>query len=76
MACFAFLAIVKNADSRCDDHFVRGSNPTICQATYLSQRFEPDEVDPSVASGTGERLCVLGRKPGTDNNVYLIEVVC
>jgi hypothetical protein len=25
MACFAFLARVKNAGSRCDDHFARGS---------------------------------------------------
>jgi hypothetical protein len=25
MACFAFLARNKNAGSRCDDHFVRGS---------------------------------------------------
>ena len=25
MACFAFLARGKNAPSRCDDHFVRGS---------------------------------------------------
>ena len=27
MACFAFLARGKNARSRCDDHFVRGSYP-------------------------------------------------
>ncbi|UCF15566.1 MAG: hypothetical protein JSW59_19380, partial [Phycisphaerales bacterium] len=46
------------------------------QATYLSEVFEGDEVDLSVASDEHGSLRVLGSKPGEDGAVYLMEVVC
>ena len=46
------------------------------QATYLSEVFEGDEVDIAVSSNEKGRLHVLGSKPGGDNTVYLMEVVC
>jgi acyl-ACP thioesterase len=46
------------------------------QATYLSEVFEGDELDLLVASGTGGQLHVLGRKSGTESDVYVMEVSC
>ncbi|UCE48384.1 MAG: hypothetical protein JSW47_22655 [Phycisphaerales bacterium] len=46
------------------------------QATYLSEVFEGDEVDLSVACGEHGKLHVLGSKLGGDGAVYLMEVVC
>jgi medium-chain acyl-[acyl-carrier-protein] hydrolase len=53
-------------------------NENICsmQATYLSEVFEGDELDLLVSSGTNERFGVLGRKSGTETNVFLMEVSC
>lgn len=46
------------------------------QATYLSEVFKGDEVDIAVSSDDEGRLHVLGRKPGDDGTVYLMEVAC
>ncbi|HCO96731.1 MAG TPA: hypothetical protein DIU00_22800 [Phycisphaerales bacterium] len=46
------------------------------QATYLSEVFEGDELDLLVSSGSGGQFGVLGRKPGTETNVFLMEVSC
>lgn len=46
------------------------------QATYLSEVFEADEVDFSVAADGKGKLHVLGSKSGEDAAVYLMEVVC
>jgi medium-chain acyl-[acyl-carrier-protein] hydrolase len=46
------------------------------QATYLSEVFEGDELDLLVSSGTKGQFGVLGRKSGTDTNVFLMEVLC
>ncbi len=46
------------------------------QATYLSEAFEADGVDLSVATDGNGKLHVLGRKSCEDNAVYLMEVVC
>lgn len=45
-------------------------------ATYLSEVFEADEVDFSVAADGKGKLHVLGSKSGEDAAVYLMEVVC
>jgi medium-chain acyl-[acyl-carrier-protein] hydrolase len=44
------------------------------QATYLSEAFEGDELDLLVSSGTNRQFGVLGRKSGTETNVFLMEV--
>ena len=46
------------------------------QATYLSEVFEGDELDLLVSSGSGGQFGVLGRKSGTETNVFLMEVSC
>lgn len=46
------------------------------QATYLSEVFEDDELDLLVTSKPSEQFGVLGRKAGTDANVFLMEVCC
>ena len=43
---------------------------------YLSEVFEGDEVNLSVASDGSGKLHVLGSKSGEDAAVYLMEVVC
>jgi medium-chain acyl-[acyl-carrier-protein] hydrolase len=44
------------------------------QATYLSEVFEGDELELLVGSRTDGQLGVLGRKSGTETNVFLMEV--
>ena len=44
------------------------------QATYLSEVFEGDELDLLATSRTSGQLGVLGRKSGTETNVFLMEV--
>ncbi|MHC4203621.1 MAG: hypothetical protein ACYSTT_03150, partial [Planctomycetota bacterium] len=44
------------------------------QATYLSEVFEGDELDLSATSRAGGQLGVLGRKSGTETNVFIMEV--
>ena len=44
------------------------------QATYLSEVFEGDELDLLVSSGSSGQFGVLGRKSGTETNVFLMEV--
>ncbi|MGD8500310.1 MAG: thioesterase [Phycisphaerales bacterium] len=46
------------------------------QATYLSEVFEGDELDLLVSSGAREQFYVLGRKSGTESDVYVMEVSC
>ncbi|MHC4071220.1 MAG: acyl-[acyl-carrier-protein] thioesterase [Planctomycetota bacterium] len=46
------------------------------QATYLSEVFDGDELELSVSSGPNDRLSVLGRKSGTETDVFLMEVSC
>jgi len=45
-------------------------------ATYLSEVFEGDELDLLATSKTGGHFSVLGRKSGTETNVFLMEVSC
>jgi acyl-ACP thioesterase len=45
------------------------------QATYLSEVFEGDELDLLVSSGNNGQFGVLGRKSGSDTNVFLMEVL-
>jgi medium-chain acyl-[acyl-carrier-protein] hydrolase len=44
------------------------------QATYLSEVFGNDELDLLVSSKTNGQFGVLGRKAGTESNVFLMEV--
>ena len=46
------------------------------QATYLSEVFEGDELDLLATSKSNGRFGVLGRKAGTETNVFLMEVCC
>ena len=46
------------------------------QATYLSEAFEGDELDLLATSRTGGQFGILGRKSGTETNVFLMEVCC
>ncbi len=46
------------------------------QATYLSEVFEGDELDLLATSKTGGHFSVLGKKSGTETNVFLMEVSC
>jgi acyl-ACP thioesterase len=46
------------------------------QATYLSEAFEGDELDLLVSSGEDGKFDVLGKKSGTETNVFLMEVWC
>jgi hypothetical protein len=49
-------------------------NVRCVQATYLSEVFEGDELDMLVSNGAGEKFGILGRKSGTETNVFLMEV--
>jgi acyl-ACP thioesterase len=44
------------------------------QATYLSEVFEGDELDLLVSSGGDGQFGVLGRKAGSETNVFLMEI--
>jgi len=46
------------------------------QATYLSEVFDGDKLDLLATSKTGGQFGVLGRKSGTDTNVFLMAVCC
>ena len=46
------------------------------QATYLSEVFEGDEMDLLATSKTGGHFGALGRKSGTETNVFLMEASC
>jgi acyl-ACP thioesterase len=46
------------------------------QATYLSEVFEGDELDLLASSNMGRKFGVLGRKSGSETNVFLMEVCC
>jgi len=46
------------------------------QATYLSEVFEGDEIDIAVSSDDSGKFHVHGSKPGGDDTVYLMEVIC
>ena len=46
------------------------------QATYLSEVFEGDELDLLVNSKASGQFGVLGRKVGSETNVFLMEVCC
>jgi medium-chain acyl-[acyl-carrier-protein] hydrolase len=46
------------------------------QATYLSEVFEGDELDLLAALRANGQFGVLGRKSGTEDNVFLMEVCC
>lgn len=56
--------------------FKTNENTSQVQATYLSEVFEGDELDLLVSSKTGGQFGVLGRKSGTETNVFLMEVCC
>jgi medium-chain acyl-[acyl-carrier-protein] hydrolase len=46
------------------------------QATYLSEIFEDDELDLLVSTSESGQFGILGRKSGTETNVFLMEVCC
>jgi len=46
------------------------------QATYLSEVFKGDELDLLATSREGRQFGVLGRKAGTETNVFLMDVCC
>jgi len=46
------------------------------QATYLSEVFEGDELDLLATSKRGGHFSILGKKSGTETNVFLMEVSC
>jgi medium-chain acyl-[acyl-carrier-protein] hydrolase len=54
--------------------FKLDKNIRCVQATYLSEVFEGDELDLLVSSGSSGKFGVLGRKSGTETNVFLMEV--
>jgi len=56
--------------------FKLNENIRSVQATYLSEVFEGDKLDLLATSKTGGQFGVLGRKSGTDANVFLMEVCC
>ena len=56
--------------------FKLDENIRCLQATYLSEVFENDELDLLVTSKTGGQVNVLGKKSGTETNVFLMEVSC
>jgi len=56
--------------------FKINENIRCVQATYLSEVFEGDELDLLATSKTGGQFGVLGRKSGTETNVFLMEVCC
>ena len=56
--------------------FKLNENIRCVQATYLSEVFEGDELDLLATSKTGGHFSVLGKKSGTETNVFLMEVSC
>jgi len=56
--------------------FKLGENIRSVQATYLSEVFEGDELDLLATTDENGRFGVLGRKSGTEINVFLMEVSC
>jgi len=56
--------------------FKLNENIRCVQATYLSEAFEGDELDLLATSKTRGQFGVLGRKSGTETNVFLMEVSC
>ena len=46
------------------------------QVAYLSEVFEGDEIDIAVSSDDSGKFHVHGSKPGGDDTIYLMEVVC
>lgn len=46
------------------------------QTTYLSEVFEGDELDLLVSSDKSGSFYVLGRRPGSEGTVFLMEVGC
>jgi medium-chain acyl-[acyl-carrier-protein] hydrolase len=54
--------------------FKLNENIRSVQATYLSEVFEGDELDLLVSSGGNRQFGVLGRKAGSETNVFLMEV--
>jgi len=56
--------------------FKLNENISSVQATYLSEVFEGDELDLLAVSRANGRFGVLGRKSGTETNVFLMEVCC
>lgn len=56
--------------------FKLDENIRYVQATYMSEVFEDDELDLLATSKTGGHFSILGRKSGTETNVFLMEVTC
>lgn len=56
--------------------FKLNENIRCVQATYLSEVFEGEELDLLATSKTRGQFGVLGRKSGTETNVFLMEVSC
>jgi medium-chain acyl-[acyl-carrier-protein] hydrolase len=56
--------------------FKLNENIRSVQATYLSEVFEGDELDLLATCRANGRFGVLGRKSGTETNVFLMEVCC
>jgi len=54
--------------------FKLNENIRCVQATYLSEVFEGDELDLQATSKTSGQFGVLGRKSGTETNVFLMEI--
>jgi len=54
--------------------FKLDKNIRCVQATYLSEVFEGDELDLLTACRANGQFVVLGRKTGTETNVFLMEV--
>lgn len=45
-------------------------------ATYLSEVFEADELDLLLSQGENNNFFVLAKRPGGQNNVYIMEINC
>jgi acyl-ACP thioesterase len=56
--------------------FKLNENIRCAQATYLSEVFEGDELDLLATSKKGGHFGILGKKSGTETNVFLMEVSC
>ena len=56
--------------------FKLNENIQCVQATYLSEAFEGDDLELLVSSGATGNFGVLGRKSGSEINVFLMEVYC
>lgn len=51
-------------------------NICFVHATYLSEVFEGDELDLLASCSKSGHFCVLVRRSGKENNVYLMEIGC